>query len=443
MNNIFIIAFPLISVCFAFNETEFVIRYCIELKSQISCTGFSFNDNDWKDFSERQFVISNATDVQLRGWLLYLNEYLFEKFPNAKTFKVEDYKFYNYNYKLEKPYERSQSDWKYESKIENLILGENHITSIFNSTSFHTLAQLKNLEIEFATRYYLEIDDILLEKNIKLENVKISGSNIRAVSESAFKNQKNLQNLNLSNNKIQSLEANTLISQKKLTALNLNQNSIQYLNVGSFWPRSLVNLNLSLNNIHTVTKNHFKNLPNLKNLDLKKNFINALSPNAFDGNKNLQNLDLSNNAIKNIVIGNLTELLSLNISGNRIESWPNKLMNNGKTMKFLSLSSNVMFDPVPSTFFEGMTSLEYLELSNMHFAFNMPKFHVGAFAPLKKLKELHLESNNINTGDIERRHLSSLTDLERFYLTSNRNLTFEDDFFDDLVSLKNLEYDNN
>lgn len=434
-----IIAFALISASFAFNETEFVERYCLESKSQISCSDVTFSVSDWKDFTERIFVISKAKNVRLNGNLRYLNEYLFEKFPSAKTFEVDLSTF-----DLKKLYERPHSDRKYESKIENLNLAKIINTTISNSTSFHSLTQLKNLEmsVHVYNSYALEIDDVLLEKNTKLESVNLSGCKVRAVSENAFKNQKQLRTLILSKNAIKSLEAKTFSNQVKLTTLNLDQNLIQYLHMGSFWPRSLVNLNLSFNNISTITKNHFKNLPNLKSLDLKKKTINAVSPNAFDGNKNLENLDLSQNVIKNVVVCNLTKLVSLDLSGNRIQYWPHKLINKGKTLKFLSLSSNVMFDAVPDTFFEGMTSLEHLELSNMHFIANSPKFHIGAFAHLKKLKELHLKSNNLNLGDIERSHLSGLAKLEELYLTSNPNLSFEDDTFDDLVSLEYLTYSN-
>lgn len=420
-----LLALGVLSICHGFDETFFVQRYCKETDSDITCSGFYFDYNDLIDLANNSFTISNAENVYLNGYIGSLNEYLFEKFPAANRFYV------NSSYiALDKPYER-KSNKKITSKISELTLeGSNRITNYEKSSSLNSLTSLTALEIKISLP---EVDEVLLAKNTKLETLVINNSYLNKIAPTAFLNLKKLSKIDLSGNSLvtESLDSNLFSSQSKLYCLDLSRNQIQFAPIGSFWPSSLVNLNLSLNRISTITKNHFKNLKNLVSLDLSYNRINVLSPDAFTKNTKLIFVSLRSNKVQNALetlFPDQKKLVHFDVSANQLQYISNFV--GAPAIQYLNASHNQL-----TRFDESSCSTNSVILD---FSFNEIKSI--AFPIADSLKIVYLNNNNIPSMEITREKFASVKNLEELYLRNNNILWVYDDAFDDLDKLEIVDY---
>ncbi|KAL5284860.1 Tl.2 family protein [Megaselia abdita] len=466
MNKSIIFASALFFVSFAFDEVQFVKNFCEEKDSRIECRNFSFIEEDLKDFAERVFIISKATEVLINGDIKFLNEHLFEKFPDAESFELESNE--SVSYELRKPFERPKPII-FESRIRILIIGNSRVENLENSTSFHTLTELEIFKIalskykDFKTK--LKIDDSLLEKNSKLKNLNIITSNIETITEGAFRNLEELETLILKNNHLSYFQPKTFQYQTNIKTLDISENLIKYLGLGSFWPSSLLVLNLSGNKVESITKNHLKNLSNLKSLDISYNAIRLLSRNAFASNTKIQTINLKNNQIDEIrAFRNLETLVDLDFSNNDVETLQGDLFSNCRSLKTLNLKNNTIriifsaFNPelisldlslnkiqyLQGFEFNGLTSLTHLDISDnvlRKMGAYIPAIKLGTFSDLESLIELRLNYNFLEIDDIFRTLLQNMGKLEKFHLNGNGEFNFEDDVFDDLVSLEYLNYE--
>lgn len=421
-----LLALGFLSTCHGFNETSFVQRYCEETDSDITCSQFRLTSVDMKDFASNTFTISNAENVYLNGEVGSVNEYLFEKFPKANRFFVS-----SKTIDLDKPFKR-RSNEKITSKISELTLkgSETETRGYQKSSSLNSLTSLKALEMNF---FLPEVDEVLLAKNTKLEILIINDSQLEEIAPKAFKNLKKLTKLDLSGNRLvtRNLDSKLFSSQSKLYCLDLSRNYITFAPLGSFWPSSLVNLNLSSNQISTITKNHFKNLENLASLDLGYNRINVLSRDAF---------------------AETTELVFASIRSNKVKKAPEILFPHQNKLVHFDVSANQLQD---LSKFVGTPGIQYLNASHnqldtlneysynsklviLDFSFNQIKsieFPTG-----DSLKIVYLNSNNIPSNEITRQKFAGVKNLEELYLKHNDILWVYDDAFDDLEKLEIIDY---
>lgn len=133
---------------------------------------------------------------------------------------------------------------------------------------------------------------------------------------------------------------------------------------------SMLELNLSGNNITSIPERAFANLSNLQRLLLSNNKITYISYNAFAGLNNLQQLYLGGNQLTSIAANTFTGL---------------------KSLQYLGLGSNKLTSIAANTFAD-LNNLQKLELNNNQ----LTSIAINAFAGLNNLQELELLYNRLN-----------------------------------------------
>ena len=208
-----------------------------------------------------------------------------------------------------------------------------------------------------------------------------------------------------------------------LTELNASDRNIVNL-TGLNHAVRLINLDLSDNNIgnNNLAANGFNRLTNLETLNLSGNRLtNTRAVNSFAGLERLRELNLSNNNISGFInsgFSALTELKRLDLSNNNISS--TNLANNTAyvglgNLKELDLSNNRINNLVANGF-NQLTTLEYLNLS--YNALNNTGA-VNSWTNLGNLRRLNLSNNN----NIQSLGVSGifqhLTNIEKLDLSNN------------------------
>ncbi|XP_034247485.1 insulin-like growth factor-binding protein complex acid labile subunit [Thrips palmi] len=211
-----------------------------------------------------------------------------------------------------------------------------------------------------------------------LRDLDLSHNVITDVPFDAFLGLTALERLNLSRNSLTSrpLSADLFKQMPKLAVVSLAHNRIAgELNSDTLpWSGSIRQLDLSYNEITSVSAGAWRWLQNVKELDLSHNKLSSLTPDAFAGLRSLERLDLSWNALSSLPPGALSGLAAL---------------------RTLSMAHNALQAP-PADTFGPVQALAALDLS--HNALNP-----GAFAVLAKLpaslRSLDLSHNPLGLGD--------------------------------------------
>ena len=167
-----------------------------------------------------------------------------------------------------------------------------------------------------------------------------------------------LEYLDFSKNVLYSWKGNLLVP--ALRTLNLSQNYCSNVSYNFFDPfRSLENLDLSENFLGLVLASNsgyeiFQNLSNLTTLNLAGNKIQSLPPDIFQNLSRLRCLNLSFNSLTHfhVRLEKLENLAVLDISQNGISTLPIKLFNHFKELsqrKNVSISINLKGNPLRCT----------------------------------------------------------------------------------------------
>lgn len=183
----------------------------------------------------------------------------------------------------------------------------------------------------------------------------------------------------------------------------------------------LKHINLSYSKLVKIADFTF-GLSTLLDINLSYNNLTSLTASVFDGAVNLQNIDLSHNQIKSLqpeTFMNLRSLRELNLSFNEIHN--NTFDRNGvdwvdtiESLRILNLSHNKIFyfDVMPYQAFSGLVNLETLNLKS-----NQITIDYGAFASNHNLKNLDFSYNFMTYFDLN--FLLSVTSLQNLFLHGN------------------------
>lgn len=299
--------------------------------------------------------------------------------------------------------------------------------------SLKGLRSLRNLTIRTHNTDWSSVSmeiakNVFTEELFFLENLDLSTNNMWAIPDAMICPLKNLQYLNASGNKLRDLShfhlsasISTVLSKKcgpNLKVLDLSHNNIESLSPAIFSNLGkLLELNLANNGMTFIADRALEGLISLSVINLAENRLNSLPPELFSEAKNVKEINLSNNSLNVLAPGifnDLQQLVSLDLSHNQLASeWINGLT------------------------FKGLDRLVILDLSHNH----INKMDAGTFKALTNLQALRLQENRISSlPDNMFLELGKLTTLT---LSNNLLRKIDADTFSGLTSLAVLSLDYN
>ncbi|XP_023169803.2 insulin-like growth factor-binding protein complex acid labile subunit [Drosophila hydei] len=231
-----------------------------------------------------------------------------------------------------------------------LQLAENALKTIGRDT-FQPLAKLRALNLS-----HNELDalrpQVFGSAGVALQQLDLSGNNIRLLFDNQFRQLDRLQLLDISHNSIASLSAghfaglrslrklhlqsndiieikpDTFAALEDLDTLDLSHNNIEYLHEQVFGSRTLSRmrkLNLNANSLKRLHALAFSSLPFVEYLSLGNNELSSLDVRMFAPMRRLQKLHLGNNEltqISSVVLDSLSSVSDLLIDNNKLTFLP-------------------------------------------------------------------------------------------------------------------------
>ncbi|KAF2884582.1 hypothetical protein ILUMI_21585 [Ignelater luminosus] len=183
-------------------------------------------------------------------------------------------------------------------KLEYLHLSKNKIREI-HKDSFINLQNLLFIDLE--DNLLTVINDGTFIRSKALWQVHLARNKINQVHENSFKEKSSLKHLYCSNNEISDI---TFLKKfPQLTFLDLSLNRIQIIPHMILMQTNLRKLNLSYNNLETLSSGTICDLPVLTDLDLSHNKLKDLGEGPFDHLYGLNTLDLRNNYLTSFSYG--------------------------------------------------------------------------------------------------------------------------------------------
>lgn len=296
-------------------------------------------------------------------------------------------------------------------KLQTLNLNDNLISeiseinddneSVFPETltklnlSNNLLEKLPNSITKIPYLQYLDIDKNKIthipRMNTSLVEFKASNNKVSSIDDQDLLM---LRDLILFNNELQTFP--TQIKTFRVNSIKVARNEIKEINFESFpiskvLSAQITEVNLSFNQIETIPKELFENLPNLQTFSAFFNKITEI-PSEISNCQNLTNLNISHNPIKKLP--KLPDsLVKLTASNCQIESIDETLP---KRLKFIDLSGNNLQS------FTSFSSIQFLNLSQNKIA-KMP-------AVTENMEILDLSMNELeSTADSMPEYITCLT----------------------------------
>ena len=175
---------------------------------------------------------------------------------------------------------------------------------------------------------------------------------------------------------------------------------------------------LSENRLKILTELTLAGLVNLSHLRLDHNQIFSIDSDALRNSTKLKDLYLSHNYIKEVplVLKKLQNLLSLDLSGNRISEVMERSFKSLQQLTVLNLANNEI-ETISREVFKYLTKLRVLNLSTNR----IKRIENGAFDYNKNLKAIRVDNNHLETVH---NLFSNLTNLKWLNLSENHLHTF-------------------
>lgn len=212
-------------------------------------------------------------------------------------------------------------------------------TSIFND-----LRDLEFLQIS-SSDFSLAIDGIFRTQN-QLKRLNLWGNDLRALTKSTFLGLSSVIDLDLSLNNINEFPMDALEYFSNVTNIDLHFNEL------SKWPQDLFNRNTQLQKIRIIN-NKMKNdslpehflsgMQQLKHVSIEYSNLRTLPKTLFENSSNLQNISLAHNTLNRIpfdLFGYQIHLENLDLSFNQLTDLDDRLFNTNRALIVLHLSYN-------------------------------------------------------------------------------------------------------
>ncbi|XP_068120818.1 transforming growth factor beta activator LRRC32 [Hyperolius riggenbachi] len=328
------------------------------------------------------------------------------------------------------------------SFLEVLDLSKNKISFIEHNT-FKSMVHLKeiNLSDNNLDRFNsYNATDIGLLPNV--EKLDLSRNSLYTDMTGYFlQDAPLLRYLSLAENSITMISAETFSGTPLLSEVDLRNNIIMDIEAGSFDRLlHLRKINLVMNSITCISE---FNLSQLESLNLSKNSIQTFHTSESEEEYSLKYVDLSDNKLIHFpILPSINNLISLNLSMNLIsfdkssydelawldeERLSNATMVNLLNLTYLDLSYNNI-QSIPEEFFGAVPMLKFLNLSHNCFEY----FSLGPTTTMKLLEELDLSSNSIKNISLAE---NSLPALKRLHLQNNQLKFVDSNVFQKLPSV--------
>jgi len=176
-----------------------------------------------------------------------------------------------------------------------------------------------------------------------------------------------LRTLNLYGNRLRRLRADVFRRLRSLVELNLSENELAVVDVGAFRGLGrLRTLYMESNRLASLVPAMFDGLPALTTLDLGDNRLADVASCAFRSLTRLRSLRLRGNVIQTVGSGawtGLDELIELNLAANRLAAVGRSMFAGLCGLRRLDLSENLVAVAPAADSFACLASLELLDLS--------------------------------------------------------------------------------
>ncbi|XP_017778537.1 PREDICTED: immunoglobulin domain and leucine-rich repeat-containing protein 2-like [Nicrophorus vespilloides] len=261
------------------------------------------------------------------------------------------------------------------------------------------------------------------------------------VNTSLIANPRSLVNLDISHNDIRTLVPYQFMSYVSLRTMNLSKNNIDDLPRNVFVNVSMVDrLCLAHNSLHALPFQVFAPMGNLHILDLSHNYIVTLLDHFFKFNKYIEILLLNDNRIVKLTsnaLADLTDLRELNLSNNSLGTVSKGLFDSLNKLEYLNLANNPILNIASGTF-RGLHNLQRLDLSDNRLKY----LTYGIFHFSQRIKTLRLDNTMIEI--LRNTELLGLPELEHLSIRNNKMLTeIETYALADTPNIRNLDISGN
>ncbi|ODM96941.1 Chaoptin [Orchesella cincta] len=317
--------------------------------------------------------------------------------------------------------------------IQSIQLNHNSLDTLeYNSFRESKYIQIINMDHNMLR----DIPPDLFEGCVNLRVLSATDNKIRALTDSIFKDTQ-LEILNVSNNQLVRFPENALARvATTLVQLDLSGNEISSLTASQVeCLQKLRWLDLSNNRIVVVAENSFDNLYSLLHLDLSGNSLGKLSARFFEGIKEtLLHLHIANMSLDALPeFDTFAKLLTFNSSYNRLTYLPTNFGVNVSSLRTLDISGNQIPAP-PNTIWHtiprlsqvfmqdnpirSLTNDSFLQLERLHELditdLPLESAQVGVFTPLVCMKKISFGpfSSSISPGLI----IQAVESLQSLYL---------------------------
>ncbi|PSR98803.1 Receptor-like protein [Actinidia chinensis var. chinensis] len=252
---------------------------------------------------------------------------------------------------------------------------------------------LSGVNLSQATNWAKTIDCLPLLKNLQLPFCQLP--NVVPPAH-PFNSSLSLEVLHLSGNDLSSSIYSWLFNlSNTLVDVDLSSNQLKGLIPDSFGNMiSLMNLDLSLNQLEGGIPKSFSNLTHLKTLSIRYNSLTEELPEFLEGNS-LQVLNLEGNKLSGAIpesIGQCSSLIRLFLGNNSLNGTVTKSIGRLSKLEHLDISQNMFSGSISFICTSVGVQLRYLDLSNNQLSGRLP----DCWDRFENLSAVNLANNNLS-----------------------------------------------